>query len=130
MLRVRASDGNEERVSFGSCLFDALCLADDVYSHPSVVLHQAGEDGDEDEDNELGLRVTLSLGNTEGGGVPLGHAHDCPARQAKNMPAVPVQSSTDVRDRDRGRKPRVQIGVVVLIEANDPGSIPYGLFVS
>lgn len=107
-------------VPFASCLFDVLGLPQDADSHPSVILDQSPlPDGIEDEDNELGLVLRLRLaGEGEAGGVPLGHAPDCPARQMqlRQIEAVP---STDVLDRDRFRKPRVQIGVVVLIEAHD-----------
>ena len=127
MLRVagQGEEGGELVVPFASCLFDVLGLPQDADSHPSVILDQSHlPDGIEDEDNELGLVLRLRLaGEGEVGGVPLGHATDCPARQMqlRQIAAVP---STDVLDRDRFRKPRVQIGVVVLIEAHDHGIAP------
>lgn len=119
-LAVRTLAGEERPLTFGSCLFDTLGLPSGVNTHPSVLLDQFVLPSSADE-GDSGLHLTLSLGDASTGearGVPLGHSPLCPAHHTK----VDVTPSTDVRDRDRGRQPRVQLAVVVLIEAHDPGT--------
>lgn len=115
MIRVLRG-GEEETLTFATCLLDALGLHDKD-THPHVALDQFVVT--EQADNELGLCVNLRLAEPNAG-VLLGHSPRCPARMMKLRQVSLEPTLHDVPAR---RIPRVQIGVVVLIEAHDAGSV-------